>query len=267
TLSLGGLPDSAGGSGTLNVNDEAVVWAHSRLLLWSAGTVSLNGGSVTVGTAAGGGTANTVELTTGGTLQGVGTITGNVRNTAGTVAPGIPTGRLHVAGDFVQQAAGTLRIELGGYDAATTHDQLQIDGTATLGGTLNVTLANDFVPVAGDSFVVLTGALAGTQFDVVNLPTGIPGVQFGVVYAPQSVTIVVSATTCPGDLNCDDQVNFVDINAFVLYLSNHPAWLTMYPACDPRNGDLDGNGVYPSFGDINPFVTLLTTNSLPIVCP
>jgi len=101
----------------------------------------------------------------------------------------------------------------------------------------------------------------------VNLPTGIPGVQFGVVYAPQSVTIVVSATTCPGDLNCDDQVNFVDINAFVLYLSNHPAWLTMYPACDPRNGDLDGNGVYPSFGDINPFVTLLTTNSLPIVCP
>jgi hypothetical protein len=33
-----------------------------------------------------------------------------------------------------------------------------------------------------------------------------------------------------------------------------------YPGCDPLNGDINGDGTYGqlSFGDINPFVTLLT---------
>ena len=80
----------------------------------------------------------------------------------------------------------------------------------------------------------------------------------GVVAAPES---------CPGDLNCDGLVDFRDINPFVLYLSNYIAWATAYPACNPQNGDVNGDGTYPSFGDINPFVTLLTTNPLPIICP
>jgi hypothetical protein len=62
-----------------------------------------------------------------------------------------------------------------------------------------------------------------------------------------------------GDLNCDGAVNFGDINAFVLYLSNFPAWQTVYRWCPAENGDINEDGTYPSFGDINPFVTLLTT--------
>jgi len=72
---------------------------------------------------------------------------------------------------------------------------------------------------------------------------------------------------CLGDLNCDGQVSFADINAFVLYLSNFPAWQTTYAGCDPKNGDINDDGNYPGFGDINPFVTLLSTNPLPIICP
>jgi len=72
---------------------------------------------------------------------------------------------------------------------------------------------------------------------------------------------------CVGDVNCDGQIDFVDINAFVLYLSNQAAWLATYPSCPPENGDIDGNGTYPAFTDINPFVTLLTTHSLPMLCP
>jgi hypothetical protein len=46
----------------------------------------------------------------------------------------------------------------------------------------------------------------------------------------------------------------------VLYLSNFSAWQATYPGCDPRNGDIDGDGTYGalSFEDINPFVTLLS---------
>lgn len=63
---------------------------------------------------------------------------------------------------------------------------------------------------------------------------------------------------CPGDLNCDTLVNFLDINAFVPYMSNFPVWQTTYADCPAANGDIDGDGVFPSFGDINPSVTLLT---------
>ena len=60
-----------------------------------------------------------------------------------------------------------------------------------------------------------------------------------------------------GDLNCDGQVNFGDINPFVLLLTNPAGWQAMYPNCPMLNGDCNQDGVV-DFGDINPFVRLLT---------
>jgi len=64
---------------------------------------------------------------------------------------------------------------------------------------------------------------------------------------------------CIGDMNCDGYINFADINPFVLYLSNQPAWQQMFPECSPCNGDINCDGTYgqQSFGDINPFVALI----------
>jgi len=81
------------------------------------------------------------------------------------------------------------------------------------------------------------------------------------------ITFAVGPQYCLGDLNCDNQVSFVDINAFVLYLSNFTVWQTTYAGCSAKNGDINDDGTYPSFSDINAFVTLLSTNSLPIICP
>ncbi len=61
-----------------------------------------------------------------------------------------------------------------------------------------------------------------------------------------------------GDLNCDGSVNFKDINPFVQYLSSFSAWQAAFPDCPPENGDINGDGTYPSFKDINPFVALLS---------
>ncbi|MBP7748060.1 MAG: S8 family serine peptidase [Phycisphaerae bacterium] len=64
-----------------------------------------------------------------------------------------------------------------------------------------------------------------------------------------------------GDLNCDGTYgpgSFRDINPFVLYLSNYSTWRATYPECNAQNGDINGDGVYPSFQDINPFVALLS---------
>jgi hypothetical protein len=66
-----------------------------------------------------------------------------------------------------------------------------------------------------------------------------------------------------GDLNCDSTVDFRDINPFVLYLTDFPAWQSAFPECNAANGDINGDGTYGqgSFGDINPFVTLLMGES------
>lgn len=81
------------------------------------------------------------------------------------------------------------------------------------------------------------GALLGTWLDAAQLP---------------------QPTFLIGDLNCDGAVNFGDINPFVLFLSNFPAWQMAYPGCPPSNGDINGDGAFPDFGDINPFVALLS---------
>jgi len=65
----------------------------------------------------------------------------------------------------------------------------------------------------------------------------------------------------PGDLNCDGQVDFADINPFVLALSDWERWKQLHPDCPPINADINGDGQYGGtngFGDINPFVNLLS---------
>ncbi len=60
-----------------------------------------------------------------------------------------------------------------------------------------------------------------------------------------------------GDMNCDGVVNFEDINAFVLALSNPAAYQAAYPNCNILNGDCNPNGAV-DFEDINCFVALLS---------
>ena len=60
-----------------------------------------------------------------------------------------------------------------------------------------------------------------------------------------------------GDLNCDGSLNGLDIDPFVLALTNPSGYAAQYPSCDATladaNGDRSLNGL-----DIDSFVTLLT---------
>jgi hypothetical protein len=76
--------------------------------------------------------------------------------------------------------------------------------------------------------------------------------------------VPAAAPACPGDLNCDGQVGFADINPFVLRLSNPAAYAAQYPDCPDANGDINGDGGV-GFTDINPFVALLSGGGGP--CP
>ena len=55
----------------------------------------------------------------------------------------------------MQEAGGTLQIELGGLTPVSQYDRLSVTGAATLDGTLNAVPINGFVPSVGDSFTVL----------------------------------------------------------------------------------------------------------------
>src|SRR4029450_12889147 len=76
----------------------------------------------------------------GGALAGIGTIGGNLFN-SGVVSPGDSPGTLTVKGNYIQNATGTLRIEIGGL-ALPQHDLLRVTGNATLNGALQLVLIN-----------------------------------------------------------------------------------------------------------------------------
>jgi hypothetical protein len=123
-----------------------------------------------------------------GTLAGNGTVSLNTTYTnQGIVSPGNSAGQLNIAGNF-SNGTGALNIELGGLAPATQHDVLAIIGnsTATISGTLNVSLINGFAPAVGQTFTVVTAATVSGTFATVNWPPGYVG---SVIYNPTSVVL------------------------------------------------------------------------------
>jgi hypothetical protein len=64
------------------------------------------------------------------------------------------------------------------------------------------------------------------------------------------------------DMNCDRQVDFNDIDAFVAALISREQYEEQYPLCRWENGDIDGNGSV-DFDDIDGFVQCLIEGGCP----
>ena len=159
----------------------------------NAGTLLVNG-SITSAT----------TVSSGATLGGSGTIVGNVTNN-GNVAPGNSPGTLHITGNYAQNAAGTLKIQL---ESPNNFDRLAVTGNMALGGTLEVSLINGFTPSGNQSFNILSwGSLTGV-FSSVILPS-----QNGIVWDTSQLSmgvISVAVTGLPGDYNHNGMVDAAD---------------------------------------------------------
>jgi len=84
-----------------------------------------------------------------------------------------------------QTPAGMLNINIGGLAAGTQFSRLTISTSpapaATLNGTLNVNLVNNFTPALGNSFQIMTFSTRGIVcFDQTNLPSLPAGLQWQV---------------------------------------------------------------------------------------
>jgi T5SS/PEP-CTERM-associated repeat protein len=218
--------------GLLNVSGDVDIY-HGVLTL-DAGTVA----------------ANTLELhgtqlvnpgdpyETGDTrvsLAGNGQINANVVNHGGYVEPGLSAGALSVLGSFTQDADGTLIIELGGIDNSgplnLQYDHLAVDGTAILGGSLDVELIGSYMPQSGDSYDIITATsgLSGT-FDTLNLPALSSGLQWQLNPGVNTLSLeVLSVLTA--DFNESGFVDDVDLGI----------WESSYGS--GSGGDADGDGI------------------------
>jgi hypothetical protein len=106
----------------------------------------------------------------GGVLSGSGIIVGSLTNNGGYIAPGHSAGRISVLGDFTQGPQGTMILETGGTHQAD-YDRVQISGTATLGGNLEVRNINGYQPNAADTFNPLSYSSVAGSFSSISSNT------------------------------------------------------------------------------------------------
>lgn len=135
----------------------------------------------------------------GGTLEGNGDIVGDVELAmTGSIAPGLSAGVLNLDGDLlISSSTASLTMQLGGTAVGSEYDRLAVTGSATLAGTLDVTLINAFEPAYADRFVVLTAGSIGGAFELVNLPAPNTGLAWKIVQTNDRYELRVMGT---GDL-------------------------------------------------------------------
>ncbi len=146
----------------------------------------------------------------GDIFSGTGPITTPVRNIDGRVEVGDDAGdlQLSIDGDFSNLRTATLAFDLGGTDAGTTYDQLDVTRFAFVGGTLEVSLIGSFDPNVGDMFSLITaGVGVEGMFDSLDLPAGF---LWDIDYNANSVVLSVIGLGLEGDFNRDGTVNLSD---------------------------------------------------------
>lgn len=99
------------------------------------------------------GTYGAVSVNYGGILKGTGTV--GIANIYGTIAPGLSPGCLSTA-DLNLTDTATYQFELAGKTACTEYDQIKVTGAVSADGTLSITLLNNFKPLVGQKYVIIS---------------------------------------------------------------------------------------------------------------
>jgi cysteine-rich repeat protein len=111
---------------------------------------------------------STITNTADGEISCTSEITGGEVINNGGLIVGCSPGFMTINGNFSNN--GGVFIELGGLTAGLDYDQLNITGTANLGGTLHVSFWNGFTPSVGQMFTILTYASRSGNFTTINIP-------------------------------------------------------------------------------------------------
>ena len=173
-------------------------------------TIDLRGGTLTL--------ANPLEIEDGASLVGAGTLNASLEN-AGLVSPGNSAGTMTINGDFEQVSSGDLRMEIYGPQSGLEYDQLVVEGVATLAGSLDILLRNDYLPSGAPQFTLMTYASHTGEFEQVNL--SLPaGITYTLNYGETALTLTIvglgtirGTITCSGALSSSSSPVYVNLFA------------------------------------------------------
>ena len=260
-LFVGGSCLGPGGNGTFTVGrigfPGAMLDVGESIVIYAAGELALRDGSfINSGLIHFEGVGGQFNFE-GGFLN-VGVFGGNLVNSAGVVTPGQDAADSTVInGDFLQQG-GVLAIGVGGPVVAVETDFCDVNGNATLGGELELSLIDGFVPERNQTFTVLNANDLSGFFENVSdnqrLETVDQKGSFLVRYGPTSPNPnqIILSDYLPnfilGDVNDDGVVNLLDVGPFIDVLTNGPFSLA---------ADINMDGQV-NLLDVGPFVALLT---------
>ena len=210
SLFIGGGSLAAGGNGTLNIYDSGLVKVNFTTKLWNAGTINIDGGTLDVGLLDL--TLGTVNMLDG--LLSADSVVGDINVQGGTVAPGNSPGTLSISGDYIQGAAATLQIELGGTVRGDEYDAMIVSGDVTLDGSLDVLAIGGYAPQAGDLFDILDFEPANLSglFDNVSLPALASDLEWDQtnLYTTGELLVSLAPSQISGDFNYDGIVDAAD---------------------------------------------------------
>ncbi len=166
------------GAGGLTYNSTATSTISSNLS--GTGTISVNSGQLNLD----GSVSNAIAVNAGATLSGTGALaggvtlaggtltgplhlTGNVNSVGGTITPGGST-VMTITGSLTTDPASTLNFALAAPTA--TNDNITVNGTAGLDGTLNVSALSGFA-VGTYTLINCSGQLTDNGLKLGPLPT------------------------------------------------------------------------------------------------
>jgi len=162
----------------------------------NAGAVTINTPSIQEHLIKSGSDNGTFTNHSGGVVKGTGNINGVAFvNAGGTLVPGYSPGKI----DFTASenfANNTLPVEVNGTGTpGVNFDQITVNGTATLGGTLALSI--NYTPSNGDEVTIVSAtAIVGTFSTVTGLPAG-----WSLYYAGDRVVLIYGANSWTGSVS------------------------------------------------------------------
>jgi autotransporter-associated beta strand protein len=187
------IPRVISGAGNVLTKAGAGILTLSGLNTYTGGTVVANGIlRINSDNSAANGPV-TVEL--GGALGGTGTVGGST-TVAGSLAPGVEVGTLTFASNLVLESGSSLAWDLSANDTSVggaANDLVQVNGSLTLGGTLNVTGIGDFSALSSGSWRLFnsSGAISG-QLAIGTMPAVAAGYTWAVdTSTPGQVNVTI----------------------------------------------------------------------------
>lgn len=206
----------------------------------------------------------------GGLLAGTNFISGSVSNRA-NVEVGTFPGPLRIGGSYFQTAAGTLTVELPAALPVTDSNQLIVAETASIAGTLRVTLTGNTELPGGTRFRIISAALRSGTFTSFVYDTN--NLALLIQYLPNAVEIEVLKNRPPvlpilSDITVNELETLIITNAATD--PDGPADELIYNLLEAPTGaaigtngiitwattELDGPGVHS-------FTTVVTDQGLP----